>query len=145
MIHFVMNDAKKIFIGLDWFCSPNVIKTCTWFLVFVIFKIFNSCSLAPMLFSPTLDVKPIKNSQTIHFIKLKPLFFMLTFKCHLSFNQFIASWDLFPMFKSLLIWRWTTSRIWLLHKIKIVIEICLDVLWNNFSRWCGVKTWWGPS
>jgi hypothetical protein len=128
---------------LDWFCSPSVIKTPTRFLVYVMF--FNFQFTLFMLFPPTLDIKPIKNSQKIHFIKLKPLFLMSTFKCHLSFNQLIASWDIFPMFKSFFIWRWTKAKIWLLHKIKIVIEICLDVLWNNFSRWCGVKTWWGPS
>lgn len=111
--------------------------------VYCVFKKNCATFLTPILFFPTLDIKSFYYSQILLFAKSKPLFLTSTFKWFLFFFWLIVSCNIL---NSTLIYMETRTKNWLshLHKIKIIIGTCWDVLWNNFNMWRAIKTYQAP-
>jgi hypothetical protein len=63
---------------------------------------FTSYSIASLRCFPNLDIKSLRDSQTMHFVKTNLHFHTSTLKWCLFFNLFVVDWEIPPMFNSLL-------------------------------------------
>ncbi len=64
---------------------------------------FNSYSFASLLLFPNFNIKSVKDSHTLHFAKIKPLFHTSTLRWCFFLNLPIINWKIPPMFNSLFI------------------------------------------
>jgi hypothetical protein len=86
------------------------------------FLSFTSYSIASLLCFPNLDIKSLRDSQTIHFTKIDLCFRTSTLRWSCLFlNLLIANWEILPMFNSLFIYNNANKNI---NQIKLQENGC---------------------
>jgi hypothetical protein len=129
MMHRNFSFDRSDFVRHAWYNFLHI-----WYKMY--FLSFISYSITLLLCFPNLDIKSLNDSQIIYFMKTNPHFCTSTLKWCIFLKLFILSWEIHPMFISLIIYNNANKSI---NQIKLQENGCpnnwmFPNIWSFFAH-----------